>query len=291
MKKLLFLLFCAASFTLQAEVKICAHCGKGSRRMRYSAENRYFCSQRCAQAKFSCYICRRIPSGRYMIFMGITGESRRYCGSCSQNPKCFSCFYPAARRTMLKDGRIQCLDCSRTALAYPQALQLLQQLRLDLAEMHDFDPHHRITLRLVSPNALRNISRDPNAMGCMKVLVTTREERKGLKKKISKEWQCTLYMLDNLPRTVAAKVMVHELTHDHLYHHAGSGKNPKITEGICEAVSGQWLLLKKHKGFFDAMQKNPDPVYGAGFREIFPQLERYGMRGIIKRYRSNFTPF
>jgi hypothetical protein len=124
----------------------------------------------------------------------------------------------------------------------------------------------------------------------MKVLVTTREERKGLKKRISKEWQCTLYMLDNLPRTVAAKVIVHELTHDHLYHHAGSGKNPKITEGICEAVSGQWLLLNKHKGFFNAMQKNPDPVYGAGFRMMFPQLERYGMQGVIERYRSFFTP-
>ena len=291
MKKLLFLLFCAASFTLQAEVKICAHCGKGSRRMRYSAENRYFCSQRCAQAKFSCYICRRIPSGRYMIFMGITGESRRYCGSCSQNPKCFSCFYPAARWKMLKDGRTQCLDCSRTALAYPQALQLLQQLRLDLAEMHDFDPHHRITLRLVSKNALRKITSDPRALGCMKVLVTTREERKGLKKKVSKEWQCTLYMLDNLPRTAAAKVMTHELTHDYLYHHAGSGKNPKITEGICEAVSGQWLLLKKHKGFFEAMQKNPDPVYGAGFREIYPQLERCELKELIRRYRREFTPF
>lgn len=291
MKNLLFLLFCAASFTLQAEVKICAHCGKGSRHMRYSAENRYFCSKRCAQAKFSCYNCRQIPSGRYMIFMGITGESRRYCGSCSQDPKCFSCFYPAARRKMLKDGRIQCTDCSKTALAYPETLRLLQQLRLDLAEMHDFDPHHRITLRLVSKKALQKITRDPNAMGCMKVLVTTREERKGLKKKSSKEWQCTLYILDNLPRTVAAKVMVHELTHDHLYHHAGSGKSPKVTEGICEAVSGQWLLLKKHKGFFDAMQKNPDPVYGTGFREMYPQLVRYEMSELIRRYRRYFTPF
>lgn len=291
MKFLLILLICSGAFLLHGEVKICAHCGKGSRYMRFSAENRHYCSERCAKAKFSCYSCKEIPRGRYMIVMGINGDSRRFCGTCSSHKKCFSCFYPAPRKRILQDGRIQCLDCSRTALTHPQVMRLLQQLRWDLSEMHNFDPQHRITLRLVSPKALRNITRDPNAMGCMKVLVTTREERKGLKKRISKEWQCTLYMLDNLPRTVAAKVMVHELTHDHLYHHAGSGKDPKITEGICEAVSGQWLLLKKHKGFFNAMQKNPDPVYGAGFREIFPQLERYGMQGIIKRYRSNFTPF
>ena len=79
------LLFCAFSFlalTLQAEVKICAHCGKGSRYMRYSAENRYFCSERCAKAKFGCFSCGNIPAGRYMIIMGTTGENRRYCNSC-----------------------------------------------------------------------------------------------------------------------------------------------------------------------------------------------------------------
>ena len=72
---------------------------------------------------------------------------------------------------------------------------------------------------------------------------------------------------------------------------ARAGKNAKITEGICEAVSGQWLLLKKHKGAFETLKKNPDPIYGAGFREMYPQLERYGVRGIIERYRSCFTPF
>ena len=288
------LLFCAFSFlalTLQAEVKICAHCGKGARYMRYSAENRYFCSERCAKAKFSCFSCGRIPSGRYTIIMGSTGEHRRYCSSCNQNPKCFSCFYPAKSRKILSDGRVQCLDCSRQVLAQPEMMKLLTQLRYDLAEMHNFDPHHRITMRLVSRNALNKISGDPSSMGCMKVLVTTREKTKGRKKQVSKEWNCTLYLLNNLPRTTAAKVIVHELTHDHIYHHAGSGKNAKVTEGICEAVSGQWLLLNKHNGYFEALKKNPDPVYGAGFREMYPQLERYGMRGIIERYRSCFTPF
>ena len=291
MKKALLFLTVLASFMLQAEVKICAHCGKGSRYMRYSAENRHFCSDRCAKAKFSCFSCGNIPSGRYMIIMGTTGESRRYCNACSQYPKCFSCLYPAGRRKTLYDGRVQCFNCSSKVLSHADMQTLLSQLRYDLQEMHNFDPRHRIVMRLVSKNALRKVSGDPNAMGCMKVLVTTKEKFKGRKKQVSKEWNCTLYLMDNLPRTIAAKVIVHELTHDHIFHHAGSGKNPRVTEGICEAVSGQWLLLNKHKGFFEALKKNPDPVYGAGFREMYPQLERYGMRGILERYRSMFTAF
>ena len=100
-----------------------------------------------------------------------------------------------------------------------------------------------------------------------------------------------MYILDNLPPVAAAKVMTHELTHDYLYHHAGAGQNEKITEGICEAVSAEWLLLQKHNGVVEAMKKNPDPVYGAGFRLIFPQLKRYGFKGMLERYRSSFTPF
>ena len=269
MKFALLLITFLAGFAVQAEVKICAHCGKGSRYMRYSAENRYFCSERCAKAKFGCFSCGNIPAGRYMIIMGTTGENRRYCNSCSQHPKCFSCFFPASSRKRLSDGRVQCFDCSRQVLSQPEMQKLLTQLRYDLAEMHDFDPHHRITMRLVSKSALNKISGDTSAMGCMKVLVTTKEQFKGVKKKVTKEWNCTLYLLDNLPRTIAAKVI----------------------EGICEAVSGQWLLLKKHKGAFETLKKNPDPIYGAGFREMYPQLERYGMRGLIKRYRSVFTPF
>ena len=125
----------------------------------------------------------------------------------------------------------------------------------------------------------------------MKTQVTTQTRTRGSRKKVTKKWQCTLYLLDNLPQVLAAKVMAHELTHDHLYHHAGSGAPPKVTEGICEAVSAQWLQTRGFNSYVEAMQKNPDPVYGTGFREIFPQLKRYGLKGVIERHRSMFKPF
>ena len=290
MKIMTVLLFFLA-FSLAAEVKICAHCGKGSRYMRYSAENRHFCSKKCAEAKFSCANCGQLPQGRYMIITGINGESRRYCGKCSQYKKCFSCHFPAPTGRFYRDGRTQCLNCSRKALTPQQTAELLTQLRHELAEMHRFDPYHRITLRLVDHNTLKKIANSPDVMGCMKVFVTTTETTQRRQKKIRKEWKCTLYLLNDLPEIVAAKVLTHELTHDYLYHHAGSGKDPVVTEGICEAVSGQWLLRRKFKGYFEAMKKNPDPVYGAGFRKFYPQLERYGIKGITERYRSMFKPF
>ena len=125
----------------------------------------------------------------------------------------------------------------------------------------------------------------------MKVDVNKTFYTKGRKKWTETKWTCTLYLLTDLPDVIAAKVMAHELTHDYLYHHAGRGRNNKITEGICEAVSGAFLESRKLTGYLEAMKKNPNPVYGAGFRLIFPQLKRYGLKGVTERYRSEFTPF
>ena len=94
MKIMLLLSALCLCFTLRAEVKICAHCGKGSKRMLYSAENKFFCSRQCAKAKFSCSHCGQIPKGRYMMILGTTGQYKRFCNSCSQMKKCFSCHFP-----------------------------------------------------------------------------------------------------------------------------------------------------------------------------------------------------
>ena len=291
MKILLFFAFSFFALTLQAEVKICAHCGKGSRSMRYSAEGKHYCSMKCSKAKVSCFNCGQVPRGRYMISMGINGESRRFCDRCSQFRKCFSCSFPAESIKVFPDGRVQCTACSRKVFSFEETEKLVKQIRFDLKKMYGYDTQHRITLRLVNKNVLRNITKSEDVMGCMKTLVNTETKIRGLKKTETKKWQCTLYLLDHLPPVAAAKVIAHELTHDHLYHRAGAGKDPKITEGICEAVSAKWLQSYGYHGYVKAMQKNPDPIYGAGFREMYPQLERYGMRGIIERYRSCFTPF
>ena len=225
-----------------------------------------------------------------MICMGVNGENRRFCDRCSRFQKCFSCSFPSESVKVFKDGRVQCMACSRKVFSFEETEKLLRQIRSDLKKMYGYDTQHRITLRLVNKNALTKITRSDSVMGCMKTLVNTETRVRGFKKTVEKKWQCTLYLLDHLPAAAAAKVIAHELTHDHLYHHAGSGKDPKVTEGICEAVSGQWLKSYRYHGYVEAMQKNPDPVYGAGFRMMFPQLERYGMQGVIERYRSFFTP-
>ena len=260
MKIILFLSALFLCFTLRAEVKICAHCGKGSRRMLYSAENKFFCSRQCAKAKFSCSHCGKIPKGRYMMIMGNDGQYKRFCGSCSQMKKCFSCHYPTPNGKSFEDGRIQCLPCSRNAVTPEKARQILNALRSDLSEMYGYDTRHRITLRLVSKSALQKIANSNEAMGCMKTQVTTQTRTRGSRKKVTKKWQCTLYLLDNLPQVLAAKVIAHELTHDHLYHHAGSGAPPKVTEGICEAVSAQWLQTRGFNSYVEAMQKNEKTI-------------------------------
>ena len=291
MKNLLVLLFLTLGSVLCAQIKICAHCGQSSRNLPYTAENKSFCSQKCLAAKCSCSICRELPKGRYMIRMASDGTMHRFCGKCGSLPICFSCMLPAANRRVLDDGRNQCRRCSSTVLSFQQYQQLLEEVRRDLKRLYGFDTDHKIILRQVSQKALARISQDPQALGCMKADVNKTVYQKGKRKRTEVKWKCTLYILSDLPAVTAAKIMAHELTHDYLYHHAGRGRDPQITEGICEAVSGAYLESKKYTTYLNGMQKNPDPVYGTGFRLIFPQLKSYGLKSVVERYRSNFTPF
>ena len=291
MKKVLLLLFLFAVTLLHAEIKICSHCGQGIKTHCYTAENKYFCSKKCLGAKFSCSSCGTLPRGRYMISMATDGTNHRFCESCSKQKRCFSCTLPATNGRILSDDRFQCNRCSARRLTPQQTRQLLTELRATLHEMYGFEATHKIVLRLISQKAMEKISNDTRSLGCMKVDINKKTFTQGRKERTEIKWTCTLYLLTDLPDIIAAKVMAHELTHDYLYHHAGRGNDPKVTEGICEAVSGAFLESRKFNGYLEAMKKNPDPVYGAGFRLIFPQLKRYGFKGMLERYRSTFTPF
>ncbi len=291
MKNLLVLLLLLVCALLHAEVKICAHCGKGARHLPYTAENRSFCSRGCLAAKFSCSACGELPQGRYMLSTASDGTTHRFCSRCSKYPRCFSCMLPALNRRTLEDGRNQCRSCYRAVLPADKYQQLMEELRRDLKQLYGFDTGHKIILRQVSKKALEQISKDPASLGCMKVDVNKITYTKGRQQRTEVKWKCTLYILSDLPVVSAAKIMAHELTHDYLYHHAGRGSDPKITEGICEAVSAAYLTSKRYTSYVAAMEKNPDPVYGTGFRLIFPQLKNYGLKSVVERYRSNFTPF
>ena len=85
--------------------------------------------------------------------------------------------------------------------------------------------------------------------------------------------------------------MVHELTHDYLFHHLGQPLNSTVNEGICEAVSGAWLLKHGHKPQFEAIKKNPLTEYSGGFLKIYPQLKRYGFKRMLEMNKSSFKQF
>lgn len=291
MKKILTITLMFLALLIHAEIKICGSCGKRGKRMPFTAQSSFFCSRKCLSVKISCSNCGRLPKGQYIVATAVDGTQHPYCQSCGSKTRCLTCALPTEKGKFFEGGDVQCFSCSQKVLPHSQVQRLFRELRNELAQKYGYDAKHPITLRLVSKKALEKVSGNSQALGCMRVNVTEKVYTKKRKRRKVVKWQCTLYLLNCMPPVTAAKVLVHELTHDYLNHHAGRGSDPRITEGICDAMSAAWLLSHNFPGYVDAMQKNPDPIYGAGFRLIFPQLQRYGLQGVVQRNRSNFNAF
>ena len=89
-------------------------------------------------------------------------------------------------------------------------------------------------------------------------------------------------MLKGMPERHMAATMAHELAHVYLWMHGFCTLPLMVEEGLCELVKAQWL---KHAVCDDlgvaafllhTLEKNPDPVYGAGYRKACGSLLRTG---------------
>ena len=169
----------------------------------------------------------------------------------------------------------------------------MQKLRRELAADYGYDARHKISLKLVDKNTMVRTSGSKSAIGYTqyKIRYKTHKNKRGATRTTDIRHECNIFLLKTLNEKKAHAVLVHELTHDYLFHHLGKPVNSKVNEGICEAMAGAWLMKHGETEQFEHMKKNPDPTYGAGFRLIYPQLQRYGFKNMLERNRNAFKPF
>ncbi|MBR2374196.1 MAG: protein DA1 [Lentisphaeria bacterium] len=190
-----------------------------------------------------------------------------------------------------KDMFFVCHACAKNIITPASASKIMYKVRKDLAEMFGFDTKHRISLKIVNRNTLTKESGMATSLGCMKYRFQKIVRWKGKSRKIRYKHTCQIFLLDTLNINNAGGVLAHELTHDYLFHHMGKPVDSQVSEGICEAVAGAWLLQNGYEKQFRIKKQNPDPVYGAGFRLIYPQLERLGFKKMLEQNRSGFKRF
>lgn len=82
------------------------------------------------------------------------------------------------------------------------------------------------------------------------------------------EESCQITILDHLPRAKMAEVMAHELAHDYMQRRWPYIADAKLKEGFAETVAAAYNHLSGQDAWNYRMEKNPDPIYGDGYRLV-----------------------
>ena len=295
MKKCLFFLFVFFFIIrLGADVPKCYRCGKTGK-MAYRNNANYYCSKKCVPPSGKCYLCNDVLFGAgQTVLVDRMGKTSVYCLKCIQNPKCATCHRPL--RSKSRKNNAICHECSAGKLTLSKAYSIMRKLRLELAKDYGYNASHRITLRIVDHDKIVEVARSSTAIAYMQYRYqtrTVRRSRKNQKEKRTVEVKenCQIFLSNTITEENIHRILVHELTHDYLFHHLGEPQDNIISEGICEAMAGAWLEKNGRIKEFELLKQNPDQVYGSGFNKIYPQLRRYGFKKMLEMNKSSFEQY
>lgn len=87
-----------------------------------------------------------------------------------------------------------------------------------------------------------------------------------------------------LTTTHFGATLAHEIGHAWLAQRGAPDLPPPLEEGVCELFAGAWLK-RRSSGFAAALRdstlKNPDPVYGAGYRMVRDSVVSHGIAVVL----------
>lgn len=94
----------------------------------------------------------------------------------------------------------------------------------------------------------------------------------------------TIYVLNYLPSAALESVIAHELMHAWIFENTKNSHSARVREGACNYTAYLYLKGISPKAAADQLlklEKNPDPVYGTGFREIRDRFENKALREFL----------
>lgn len=269
----------------------CAGCGQPFHGKRFlEKEGRPYC-QDCYRERFHprCHVCQQPMPTRYLS----NAWGDQYCQRHEKElPKCFSCERLVCDSltgggVRYADGRWMCTRCRRTAVDQERkGLALLASVQQALGG-HGLDfSRASFPLRLVDQPELKRLStRRQTAVlaGVTRTQVVTQGGQE-----IDRQVQ-EIAILHGLSAEHFAAVAAHELGHAWLFTHSFDGLPLQVEEGLCELSAYLWLQAQdtpRARLRLQAMQDNPDPTYGEGFRKALQGMQRYGLSGLLQRLRD-----
>jgi hypothetical protein len=185
-------------------------------------------------------------------------------------PSCRSCAAPAAD----VDGL--CPRCARTAVLTQDGVKaMLPRIRTDL---------HDLGLRLTTPVRVRLVS--AAEMAAMSGELTGMV----LGCTVSSDAEVVdLAIVAGLPAPQFGAIVAHECMHAWMVQRGFGVVPPPIAEGLSQFASVGWLERQRDpraRLLRDAIARDPDPVYGDGFRQIKAAVRRHGFLPVLRTVRA-----
>lgn len=269
----------------------CSQCNRPITGKYIKANGKAFCSEACYEKTLpKCALCGR----HFRKGIQITEDpSKVYCEECAAKPICSNCRLPNDCEK-LDDGRDICSECrTRAIFDQARAQEIFNQVRERMRRDLKIGTDRNIHFYLISLPDLKKRSSDSNSPGEELGLysytfteVTTTEKKFPWSKpresiRITNE-RFAIYALYGLTEPRLIEVCAHELAHDWMQENYPHIRALKIREGFAEYVSAEVNTLYGNQYLNARIEKNPDPTYGDGYREIAAYVHLHGFKGLLE---------
>jgi hypothetical protein len=241
-----------------------------------------------------CAVCGGIVQGKYLLDYWGNAYHTRHQGNVLQCDFCQRFIVGDLTNGMkrLQDGRSLCSKCAPNSVA---DIRQARAILLDAADKLrgvgiDVDPG-RVELVLVGDDDLARIagSRSNDTKGFTDYWVS-----KSLFGRVNGE-TIKVYLLYGMPRMQMASTAAHELMHVWQFQKGRLDQDAAVSEGSCNFAS--YIVLRKTGGpeaefVIDGMIRDPDPVYGDGFRRVKAYAEENGVGPwlrLLKKKNPDFS--
>ncbi len=265
---------------------VCAHCGERIGKTYLVHRGKPYCTDDYMRLfAEKCALCGQPLMDGYML----DALGNKYCQRHESDPRCSSCDrfigqFHTGGGLRYADGRVICQECRSTAIDEVSDVYLLLNDVQNVLKKYDicFDPKLKINLQLLGQDELASRmpkrKRNQHAAGLTQTSINTingfesSRELKGIT------------MLYGLPYEHLGSVLAHELGHAWLFLNHYPKLPNKLEEGFCELLSTYWLQSRDNdlaRVRLKLLEKNPDRVYGSGYRLFNKTIARYSLAYVL----------
>ncbi|MCE1254856.1 MAG: protein DA1 [Anaerolineae bacterium] len=268
----------------------CAHCGQMIEDQTFFVNDSKPYCQKDYLALFTkkCSVCRQSLVGEYSVDLW----GNHYCTQHKNElPTCTTCSRLICDNltqggVQYRDGRYVCNICRQSAVDQPSLARSIYRDISKFVAGYGLAFPQVLSLKLVDQNEIKRSakkSHKDNTMGVTRTSITTQNGRETGR-------EAEILILHGLPRELFTATLVHELGHSWLFLNRYPQLKPIVEEGFCELLSYLWLSKQKtaEADFrLQAMRKNPDLVYGRGYRAALRAYKKYSFDELTRFIRQN----